>query len=71
MLHDDACEMRTPTHPCRTCGGGRAWTSGPHCHCGSRAFPLCEPCKRAQHTDHHPVTGDGPRCACDLCQEAA
>jgi hypothetical protein len=71
MLHDALCELGQPNRNCRTCDG---WVSPghPHCHCGSRAFPLCSGCRGGLHRHHletNPATGK--RCSCDLCNEEA
>jgi hypothetical protein len=65
--HDSFCEIETSRHQmCKECG---AWAGigQQHCHCGSRAFPLCVPCRSGQHIKHQPVdVTSGRACECDL-----
>lgn len=60
MKHDDQCELGqgyqivTPYGVVRTL----------ECHCGSRAYPLCDGCRDGRHLKHR----DGD-CSCDLCAD--
>jgi hypothetical protein len=48
-------------------------TNSGHCHCGSRAYPLCSACKCGNHSEHS-VRSEHDRerlCSCDLCGEEA
>lgn len=65
MLHDQSCELNH--RACRQCPV-TIYTS--HCHCASRAFPLCGGCQRGLHLDHRTTEPNtGALCACDLCSE--
>lgn len=65
MRHDLKCELNR-----RACSQCHLSLWFAHCHCGSRAFPLCVGCRHAQHLEHRdtePSTGE--ICQCDLCTE--
>lgn len=70
MNHDHLCEMADPlVRKCGTCGDFIPIGS-PHCHCGSRAFPLCVGCRDGRHLQHRDVNpSTGKACSCDLCAD--
>jgi hypothetical protein len=68
MTHDSYCELESSRYQqCKDC---MAWAGVQqiHCHCASRAFPLCNGCRSGSHAKHVEVAPSrGERCICDLC----
>lgn len=64
MLHDHLCELSQPRalQQCRSC---TLYMTSAHCHCGSRAHPLCEGCRDGLHLRH-----EAAGCDCTLCDES-